>query len=213
MAPIGSTVAHAGVMATSPATAPDAPPSAVGLPSRIHSTKIQPSSAAPVATWVLMNANADWWLAASAEPALNPNQPNHSSAAPVSTIGTLCGLNFSFRQPMRLPSTSARASAAAPAFTCTAVPPAKSNALSRSEIQPPLPLSKKNTQWATGKYTIVVHAATKMTQGPNRARSAIAPEIRAGVMIANMSWNAANAKIGVPWPAVVVEAPNAPRSP
>src|SRR5439155_10632358 len=150
-----------------------------------HSTAIQPSSAAPVATCVLTNAIADSPFAASAEPALNPNQPNHSSAAPSRTIGTLCGLNFSLGQPTRLPNTSASARAAAPALTCTAVPPAKSKALSRSAIQPPWPLSKKNTQCATGKYTTVVHSATNTSQAPNLARSAIAPEISAGVMIAN----------------------------
>jgi hypothetical protein len=59
-----------------------------------------------------------------------------------------------------------------------------------------LPSSKKNTQWATGKYTSVTHRATKTSQVPNRARSAIAPLISAGVMIANISWKAANPNVG-----------------
>src|ERR1700712_377010 len=42
---------HAGVMATRPATAPEAAPTLVGLPSRKYSTMIQPPSAAAVATW------------------------------------------------------------------------------------------------------------------------------------------------------------------
>jgi hypothetical protein len=33
----------------------------------------------------------------------------------------------------------------------------------------------------------------KIIQDPNRARSAIAPETRATVMIANVAWNATNA--------------------
>ncbi len=61
----------------------------------------------------------------------------------------------------------------------TAVPPAKSSALSRSAIQPPLPSSKKKTQWATGKYTIVAQATMKTIQALNFVRSAIAPEISA----------------------------------
>ena len=47
---------QAGVMATRPATAPEAAPTLVGLPSRNFSTTIQPPSAAAVATWVFMNA-------------------------------------------------------------------------------------------------------------------------------------------------------------
>ena len=40
--------------------------------------------------------------------------------------------------------------------------------------------------------------ATKAIQVPNLARSAIAPLIRAGVMIANMSWKAAKTTSGMP---------------
>ena len=36
-----------------------------------------------------------------------------------------------------------------------------------------------------------------MPQVKNLARSAIAPEISAGVMIANISWNAANTRTGI----------------
>src|SRR5664279_3075254 len=74
--------AHAGVMATRPATAPEAAPTLVGLPSLIFSTTIQAPSAAAVATWVFMNAMPARLFAASADPALKPNQPNHSRPAP-----------------------------------------------------------------------------------------------------------------------------------
>src|SRR6478672_11326145 len=77
----GSMNAQAGVIATSPATAPEAIPRVVGLPTRYRSTRIQPPAAAAVAIWVLMNARAAVPSAASSEPALKPNQPNHSQCA------------------------------------------------------------------------------------------------------------------------------------
>ena len=154
IAPIGVTEEQDGVMATRPATTPDAAPSDVAWPSRILSVASQPSAAAPVATMVVTQTSAAWPLAASAEPALNPNQPNHSRPAPIMTSGRLCGRIGSRPKPRRLPSTSARASPAAPALMCTAVPPAKSMASSLLAIQPPVSDSaplKAKTQWATGK--------------------------------------------------------------
>ena len=56
---------------------PEAAPRLVGLPSRIHSTSTQASPAAAAARNVFMNAWAACPLAARAEPALKPNQPNH----------------------------------------------------------------------------------------------------------------------------------------
>ena len=78
-------------MATSPATAPEAAPSTVGLPRIVHSVNIQPSAAAAAAVLVAMNALAARPFASSALPALNPNQPNHSRAAPITVMGRLCG--------------------------------------------------------------------------------------------------------------------------
>ena len=123
---MGETAEQAGVMATRPATTPEAAPSDVEWPSRIFSTRSQPSVAAAVATRVLTQATAAVLLAASAEPALKPNQPNHSRPAPIMTSGRLCGRIASRPKPRRLPSTRARARPAAPALMCTAVPPAKS---------------------------------------------------------------------------------------
>src|SRR3954469_15752879 len=85
--PSGLTNPAAGVMATRPATAPDAAPSVVQRPSRNFSTTIQPIIAAAVAVWVLTNANPARLLAPSAEPALKPNQPNHSRPAPSKVNG------------------------------------------------------------------------------------------------------------------------------
>ena len=51
-APIGPAVPEAGVMATNPATAPVANPTAVGFPLRTHSSNIQVTAAVPVAICV-----------------------------------------------------------------------------------------------------------------------------------------------------------------
>ena len=68
---------------------------------------------------VLANA-----LAASADPALNPNQPNHSNPTPSSTKGRLCGRMASFLKPIRGPRTRASARAEAPETISTTSPPA-----------------------------------------------------------------------------------------
>src|ERR671932_1416234 len=195
----GTRKAQAGVMATRPDTAPDAAPSEVGCPSRIFSTSSQPRTAAAVATWVLVKASPARPLAARADPALKPNQPNHSRPAPSITNGRLCGLNWAFGQPLRLPSTIASARPAAPALMWTAVPPAKSSTPRAASHPAPFPSAspKLKTQCATGKYTRVAQSVTKADQPRNLARSAIAPEMSAGVMIANISWNIENAVFGI----------------
>jgi len=58
IAPTGETDEQAGVIATRPATTPEAPPRLVGRPSRTRSTSSQPSIAAAVATMVFTNATA-----------------------------------------------------------------------------------------------------------------------------------------------------------
>src|SRR3954465_1833364 len=103
-----------GVIATSPATAPDAAPSVVALPSLMRSTTSQPSMAAAAAKCVFMNAGAAVRLGAKAEPALNPNQPNQRIPIPRSVYGRLWGGIASRGHPLRLPITSTAASAATP---------------------------------------------------------------------------------------------------
>src|SRR5213075_2627268 len=88
---IGVTKPAAGVMQTRPATAPDAPPSIVGLPPRIHSAAIQPSAAAAAAVLVLRKAVAASSLDDTALPALKPNQPTQRSEAPITLYTRLCG--------------------------------------------------------------------------------------------------------------------------
>ena len=154
MAPLAFTAAHAGVMATRPATTPEAAPRLVACPSRIFSTSSHASTAAVVAPIVLRSAKPAVPFAATAEPALKPNQPNQSSAAPSMTSGKLCGRIGTFPKPIRLPSMSASANPAAPALICTAVPPAKSSAPRSFAIQPPVFATKSSnakTQCATGK--------------------------------------------------------------
>src|SRR4030043_709941 len=92
IAPLIFTNPAAGVIATSPATAPDARPSTVGFFVCIHSVNIHDIAAMAVAVLVLINAAPASPFAATAEPALNPNQPNQRSPAPVMTRVKLLGL-------------------------------------------------------------------------------------------------------------------------
>src|SRR5690606_39337124 len=78
IAPIGPTVPAAGVMPTSPAIAPEAAPSAEGRPLVTASTTLHATTPAAVATIVLIIASDAISCAATAEPALKPNQPTHS---------------------------------------------------------------------------------------------------------------------------------------
>src|SRR3954463_7611287 len=69
------TLPAAGVIATRPATAPDAAPNIDGLPLKIASPAIHDSTAHAVARYVFMNARLALPFASSADPALKPNQP------------------------------------------------------------------------------------------------------------------------------------------
>ena len=136
-----------------------------------------------------MNAWMATPLAANAEPALNPNQPNHRMPVPSMTSGIECGGWRSRGQTLRLPSTSTAARAAMPAFTWMTVPPAKSSE-PRSPSQPvstgSSPQMPPYTQKPIGQYTSTSHNGTKSAHAANFMRPATAPEIRAGVMQANM---------------------------
>src|SRR3972149_10938169 len=79
---IGVTNPEAGVMQTKPATTPEHVPKMVGLPRKTHSIPAHVRPAAAAAKWVAQNALAASPLAASALPALNPNQPTHNIVAP-----------------------------------------------------------------------------------------------------------------------------------
>src|SRR5271155_79271 len=80
---IGPTNPAAGVIATSPATAPEIAPRALGRPFLIHSAKLQLIAAAAVAKCVATNALVASEFAARALPALKPNHPTHRRHAPI----------------------------------------------------------------------------------------------------------------------------------
>src|SRR6185295_17183228 len=146
--------------------------------------------AAAAAVLVTTKALAARPPAETAEPALKPNQPNHSRPAPRTVIGTSCGSMLSpltTRRPMRM----ATISAETPELMWTTVPPAKSSAPSLNS-QP----SADQTQWASGEYTKIDHRTVNRTKALKRLRSAKAPVMRAGVMAANINWNAANSTNG-----------------
>src|SRR5690348_8517217 len=88
---IGPIYPAAGVTATRPTTMAVAQPTAVGLLDRAMSRNVQTTSVPAGASSVVVNASAAMPLAASALPALKPNQPNQSRPAPSSVKGTLCG--------------------------------------------------------------------------------------------------------------------------
>src|SRR3990172_7771168 len=91
IASMGCTKPEAGVMATSPATAPAAAPTTLGLPVENQLRSIPVKAAAAAAVFVTTKALAAWGLAAPALPALKPNQPNHRSAVPRTMYVTLLG--------------------------------------------------------------------------------------------------------------------------
>src|SRR5205823_8057157 len=72
----------AGVIATRPTTAPTQAPRADGFCPRIPSKNIHASAADADAVFVVANAIAACPDAESADPALKPNQPNHSMPVP-----------------------------------------------------------------------------------------------------------------------------------
>src|SRR5580698_10672692 len=90
-ADIGPTNPAAGVIATSPATAPEMAPSALGRPFLNHSARLQLIAAAAVAKCVATNALVASEFAASALPALKPNHPTHSRHAPMKLSTRECG--------------------------------------------------------------------------------------------------------------------------
>src|SRR5512139_1735280 len=143
-------------MATSPATHPDAAPRTVGFPRWNHSAKVHERVAAAAAMWVATNAEVDSSPAASALPALKPNQPNQRMDAPRTVIGRLWGDMLSVPNPFRFPTTRAAARALTPEVMWQTVPQGKSSA-PRFRIDPPI----SRTQWATGLYTRRAHRRVK----------------------------------------------------
>src|SRR4029453_3280218 len=90
-APGMPTLPAAGVIATSTATAPDAAPSIDGFLLNTQSPTDYRNPAQAWARSVVMNARAGELFASSADPALKPNHPVHSSEAPIIVSGRLFG--------------------------------------------------------------------------------------------------------------------------
>src|SRR5690348_15793643 len=88
---IGPTNPAAGVMATNPAHAPEIAPRALARPFLDHSAAPQLKAAAAAPKCVATNALDAKEPAASALPALNPNQPTHNRHAPIKLRTRLCG--------------------------------------------------------------------------------------------------------------------------
>ena len=84
-------------------------------------------------------------FAASALPALKPNQPTHSMPAPATVNGRLCGVMAVCGKAAPLARAPARTPVPpTPALTCTTMPPAKSMTPSFASQPPP------HTQCAIG---------------------------------------------------------------
>src|SRR5690349_9435598 len=103
MAPLGVTKPQAGVITTSPATAPEQKPSTLGLPRVIHSNTGQTKEATAVASVVVVKALAAMPSAATALPALKPYQPTHNIPVPTMHKTILWGGIGSLPKPIRLP--------------------------------------------------------------------------------------------------------------
>src|SRR6476619_4225784 len=122
IAAIGDTNPDAGVMATKPATAPDAAPIVEARPVCAHEINAQVTTAIAVAT----NALVTFDRAAAAEPALKPNHPTQSNAAPRTISDILCGSIGIFPYPSLRPIIKAMTSPDQPDVIWITVPPAKS---------------------------------------------------------------------------------------
>src|SRR5438270_5896156 len=120
-APLGPTYPHAGVITTSPPTAPEQNPSTLGFPRSTYSSIAHVNDAIAVASVVVVNAFAAIPSAPSALPALNPYQPTQSIPEPTMQRTMLWGAMISFRKPRRGPSNAHNTSADQPDDMCTTV--------------------------------------------------------------------------------------------
>src|SRR5437762_9746085 len=137
-APLGSTYPQAGVITTSPATAPEQKPSTLGLRRNAYSSMAHVNEATAAASVVIVKAFAAIPSGASALPALKPYQPTQSKPVPTMQSTMLCGAMISFLNQNRWPRRMQRTNADHAADMCTTAPPAKSMAvILAAEIQMP----------------------------------------------------------------------------
>ena len=187
---MGFTKPEAGVIATSPATAPEIAPRTLGLPAIIHSTVIQLNTAAAVAKCVATNA-LDAKRSRRHRAARVESEPAYPQQAGADRHSAPRCAAASIRPDSRAacPGTSAHTSAETPEVMCTTVPPAKSKAGN-------LPPSVAVQQAALAPHHVrhrkvhhaVDHSVMNSSMAENFIRSANAPEISAGVMMANINW-------------------------
>lgn len=144
-APRVSISPQAGVMATMPATADETTPIVLTLPVRHFSARGQVTMAPAAPSWVLMKAAAALPWSVSAEPELNPNQPDQRRPAPTTTSGMLLGRSSRRAKSRGALSTRATARPATPELSSTGSPPAKSRAPRCLTIHP-----SSKTQCASG---------------------------------------------------------------
>src|SRR5437667_8877697 len=102
-APVAAIYPQAGVITTSPATAPEQKPSTLGLPRSAYSSMAHVNEATAVASVVVVNAFAAIPSGASALPALKPYQPTQSKPVPTMHSTMLCGAMISFLNPSLCP--------------------------------------------------------------------------------------------------------------
>src|SRR5437867_7250205 len=102
-ASVGATYPQAGVITTSPATAPEQKPSTLGFPRSAYSSIAHVNEATAVASVVVVNAFAAIPSGASALPALKPYHPTQSRPVPTMQSTMLCGAMISFLNPSRCP--------------------------------------------------------------------------------------------------------------
>src|SRR5437879_13426927 len=115
---------EAGVIATNPATAPAAAPITLGCFLCHQLTVIQVRAAIAAAVFVTTKALVASAPAPSALPALKPNHPNQSRAAPSTVMVASCGSTFCLPNPSRRASASAAPSADTPEHRHQPVPAA-----------------------------------------------------------------------------------------
>ena len=150
---------------------------------------IQPSAAAAAPKCVATNALVARPDAASALPALNPNQPTHSRHAPMKLSTRLCGFIGSLgiahalaqiqrahqRRDARRDVHHRAAREVEARESCRPE--------TRSAVRPcPTPCAP------SGSRRSEHHSTMNSSMALNFMRSANAPEISAGVMIANINW-------------------------
>ena len=127
-----------------------------------------------------MNAWAACPLAASAEPALKPNQPNHRMPVPIMTSGIECGGSPSLRPALALAEHEHGGEGGDAGVDVDGRAAGEVERATLAEPAAEHPLEDRARRRGTS------HSGTKIAHAENFMRSATAPEISAGVIAANI---------------------------